>query len=61
MQCFQTDLTVGTFIEQVRAELLRCSGTQFDPKIVNVILQRGTLEKAAELITPPARQCRAFR
>jgi putative nucleotidyltransferase with HDIG domain len=43
-------------IEQVRAELLRCSGSQFDPKIVNVILQRGTLEKAAGLITPPARQ-----
>ena len=42
-------------IEQVRAELLRCSGSQFDPKIVNVILQRGTLEKAAGLITPPAR------
>jgi putative nucleotidyltransferase with HDIG domain len=42
-------------IEQVRAELLRCSGSQFDPKIVNEILQRSTLEKASALVTPPPR------
>jgi putative nucleotidyltransferase with HDIG domain len=42
-------------LDQVRAELLRCSGSQFDPKIVNVILQRGTLEKASALVSPPQR------
>ena len=39
-------------IEQVRAELLRCSGSQFDPNIVRVILQRNTLERAAKLVAP---------
>jgi putative nucleotidyltransferase with HDIG domain len=42
-------------LDQVRAELLRCSGSQFDPKIVNVILQRETLEKASALVEPPLR------
>ncbi len=42
-------------LDQVRAELLRCSGSQFDPKIVNVILQQATLEKASALVTPPPR------
>jgi len=36
-------------IEQARVELLRCSGTQFDPDIVEVILRRNTLERAALL------------
>jgi putative nucleotidyltransferase with HDIG domain len=39
-------------VEQVRAELLRCSGSQFDPNIVRVILQRNTLERAAKLVAP---------
>jgi putative nucleotidyltransferase with HDIG domain len=39
-------------VDQVRAELLRCSGSQFDPEIVRVILQRNTLERAAKLVTP---------
>jgi HD-GYP domain-containing protein (c-di-GMP phosphodiesterase class II) len=37
-------------VEAVRQELMRCAGTQFDPEIVNVMLERGTLEKAVELI-----------
>ncbi len=36
-------------VEQARVELLRCSGTQFDPDIVEVILRRNTLERAAVL------------
>lgn len=35
-------------IEKVRQELVRCSGTQFDPRIVQVILKANTLERAAE-------------
>ena len=34
-------------IETVRHELRRCEGTQFDPKIVEVMLSKGTLERAA--------------
>jgi putative nucleotidyltransferase with HDIG domain len=37
-------------IDQVRAELIRCSGTQFDPKIVQTILSRNTLERALNLV-----------
>lgn len=39
-------------IEHVRGELLRCAGTQFDPKIVEIILKRNTLERAAALVRP---------
>ena len=41
-------------IEQVERELLRCSGTQFDPKIVDVILRKNTLHRAAALVRPDA-------
>jgi putative nucleotidyltransferase with HDIG domain len=37
-------------IEQTRRELVRCSGTQFDPEIVAVILRCNTLERAAALV-----------
>lgn len=43
-------------VEQVRAELLRCSGAQFDPRIVQVMLKRNTLERAASLVTPTAKK-----
>lgn len=36
-------------IDQVREELLRCSGTQFDPEITGVIIRCGTLDRAREL------------
>jgi putative nucleotidyltransferase with HDIG domain len=39
-------------IDQVQNELLRCSGSQFDPKIVDVIIRRNTLERAAALVRP---------
>jgi putative nucleotidyltransferase with HDIG domain len=39
-------------IEMVEAELKRCSGTQFDPKIVEVILRKNTLFRAAALVRP---------
>lgn len=39
-------------IDQVRSELLRCSGSQFDPRIVEIILKRNTLERAAALVRP---------
>jgi len=39
-------------IEKVRAELVRCSGSQFDPQIVQRILREGTLEKAVAMIPP---------
>jgi putative nucleotidyltransferase with HDIG domain len=39
-------------IEHVRSELLRCGGTQFDPRIVDIILKRNTLERAASLVRP---------
>jgi putative nucleotidyltransferase with HDIG domain len=37
-------------IEQVRTELIRCAGSQFDPTIVHIVLQRNTLERAAKLV-----------
>lgn len=39
-------------VEHVRAELLRCGGSQFDPGIVDIILRRNTLERAADLVRP---------
>jgi putative nucleotidyltransferase with HDIG domain len=39
-------------IEHVRSELARCAGTQFDPRIVEQILRRNTLERAAALVRP---------
>ncbi len=39
-------------VAHVRAELLRCAGTQFDPRIVDIILRRSTLERAAALVRP---------
>lgn len=40
-------------IEQTRHELVRCCGTQFDPSIVAIILQRSTLERAVALVERP--------
>jgi putative nucleotidyltransferase with HDIG domain len=37
-------------VSDVRAEIRRCSGTQFDPVIVEVVLSKNTLERAVELI-----------
>jgi putative nucleotidyltransferase with HDIG domain len=37
-------------VPRVRAELVRCSGGQFDPSIVQVILQKNTLERAVALV-----------
>lgn len=37
-------------LAEVKAELLRCSGTQFDPSIVQIVLDKGTLERAAALV-----------
>ena len=37
-------------LDQVKSELRRCSGTQFDPKIVDSVLTADTLEKAVELV-----------
>lgn len=39
-------------IDYVREELLRCAGTQFDPRIVDIILRKNTLERAAALVRP---------
>ncbi|MGQ0814503.1 MAG: HD-GYP domain-containing protein [Gemmatimonadota bacterium] len=39
-------------VEYVRGELIRCAGTQFDPRIVEIILKRNTLERAAALVRP---------
>lgn len=36
-------------VEDVEAELVRCSGTQFDPDIVSAILANGTLQRAERL------------
>jgi putative nucleotidyltransferase with HDIG domain len=45
-------------VEKTRLELIRCSGTQFDPNLVRVILQCNTLERAVGLVgenqPPPA-------
>lgn len=37
-------------VDVVKAELVRCSGTQFDPDVVDVILKNNTLERALEII-----------
>lgn len=37
-------------VTAVRSEIERCSGTQFDPEIVKVVLGKNTLERAVELI-----------
>lgn len=37
-------------VEKTRLELVRCSGSQFDPAVVRVILQRNTLERAVLLV-----------
>ena len=37
-------------VEQVKAELARCAGLQFDPDIVDVVLSARTLEKAVALV-----------
>jgi HD-GYP domain-containing protein (c-di-GMP phosphodiesterase class II) len=39
-------------VSDVRLELLRCAGTQFDPGIVDSILNMNTLERAASLVRP---------
>jgi HD-GYP domain-containing protein (c-di-GMP phosphodiesterase class II) len=46
-------------IDAVRSELLKCSGTQFDPDIIAVVAKKDTLERAERLVgrvegrTPP--------
>lgn len=37
-------------VDEVAAEIVRCSGSQFDPDIVDTIIRSGTLERAAELV-----------
>lgn len=37
-------------VSEVKAELLRCAGTQFDPDVVEDILENSTLEKAEILV-----------
>ncbi len=37
-------------VEEVESELLRCSGTQFDPAVVTAILDSATLRKAEGLV-----------
>jgi HD-GYP domain-containing protein (c-di-GMP phosphodiesterase class II) len=37
-------------IDRVRQELVRCSGDQFDPEIVKVVLQKDTLARACQLV-----------
>lgn len=37
-------------VHVVRAELERCAGTQFDPDLVQAILEHNTLEKAVQLV-----------
>ena len=39
-------------VDHVRGELVRCAGAQFDPRIVDIILRRNTLERAAALVRP---------
>jgi putative nucleotidyltransferase with HDIG domain len=41
-------------VAQVEAELLRCSGTQFDPAIVKTIIDNGTLRDAEALLSRDA-------
>jgi putative nucleotidyltransferase with HDIG domain len=40
-------------VTRVRSEIVRCSGGQFDPLIVQMILQRNTLERAVGLVERP--------
>jgi putative nucleotidyltransferase with HDIG domain len=49
---YRQALSVG----QVRSELVRCSGSQFDPAIVEAILCRNTLERAVSLVERVATQ-----
>jgi putative nucleotidyltransferase with HDIG domain len=37
-------------IQEVHAELIRCSGTQFDPSIVDVVISKNTLTRASALV-----------
>jgi len=37
-------------LDEVKRELVRCSGTQFDPRIVKSVLDASTLEKAVKLV-----------
>lgn len=37
-------------LAQVERELVKCSGTQFDPVLVEVVLSKGTLNRAVELV-----------
>jgi putative nucleotidyltransferase with HDIG domain len=37
-------------LDRVKNELVRCSGSQFDPKIVRSVLDAGTLDKAVALV-----------
>jgi putative nucleotidyltransferase with HDIG domain len=41
-------------ISEVRAEVERCSGTQFDPDIVRMFLEKNTLERAVDLVAADA-------
>lgn len=41
-------------LDQVRDEILRCAGSQFDPGIVEAIVRLGTLEKAAAAVRAEA-------
>jgi CRISPR-associated endonuclease Cas3-HD len=43
-------------VEEVREELLRCSGSQFDPGLVSRVISNDTLERAAKLATEAARE-----
>jgi putative nucleotidyltransferase with HDIG domain len=43
-------------VAHVRSELARCAGTQFDPKIVEQILKKSTLERAAALVRPEEKE-----
>jgi HD-GYP domain-containing protein (c-di-GMP phosphodiesterase class II) len=37
-------------VDEVRDELRRCAGTQFDPELVDSILRHNTLERAEILV-----------
>jgi putative nucleotidyltransferase with HDIG domain len=42
-------------IEYVREEIQRCAGTQFDPSIVSVVIEKNTLDRAVQLIHADAK------